>query len=337
MTTPPVRTPYRRRSWLFALVVAALAAGTVGTGAGALSAASALQRSAVPTLAEGEVLPNVVSADWLVDNLDNPDVVVIEVSTEPGLFERGHIPGAINLRWHTDLVDTVRRDLIDKESLQTLLQGAGVGEGSTIVLYGDRNNWFAAWGAWVFNLYGLENVKLLDGGRSLWEAEARELAVAPESPAAGDVVLSDADPALRAFLPEVLEVVETDAAVDLVDIRSADEFSGAIIAPEGIQELSVRAGHIPGAVNVVWGKAVNEDGTFKTLEELQAIYGEVGVDGSKPIITYCRIGERASHTWFVLSQILGYDAAVYDGSWTEWGNTVGVPIENPAGTIWGGV
>ena len=189
----------------------------------------------------------------------------------------------------------------------------------------------------MFNLYGLENVKLLDGGRSLWEAEARELAVAPESPAAGDVVLSDADPALRAFLPEVLEVVETDAAVDLVDIRSADEFSGAIIAPEGIQELSVRAGHIPGAVNVVWGKAVNEDGTFKTLEELQAIYGEVGVDGSKPIITYCRIGE-APVTWFVLSQILGYDvAAVYDGSWTEKGNTVGVPIENPAGTIWGGV
>lgn len=277
----------------------------------------------------------VVSTEWLAENLTNPNVRVVEVSVIPGVYERGHIPEAVNFVWHTDFVDTVTRDIISAENFQTLARAAGINDDSIVVLYGDNNNWFAAWGAWIFNIYGAKDVRILDGGRVKWEAESRELAVVAPTPTEGNFTASDADLSLRAFLPDVLEIVNGEYDSALIDIRSNAEFEGTIFAPEGFQELAVRAGHIPTAVNVPWAQAVNEDGTFKSVEELRALYAAVGVDGSRPIVVYCRIGERASHTWFILSRILGYDARLYDGSWTEWGNTVGVPIENPAGTIWG--
>lgn len=276
-----------------------------------------------------------VTTEWLEANLDNPAVRVIEVSVNPGVFERGHIPGAANFVWHTDLVDTVRRDIASKEKLEGLLRQAGVNADSTIVLYGDTNNWFAAWGAWVLDIYGAENVKLLDGGRKLWEAESRPLSTSAAALAAGNVTLKDANPALRASIADVVAASESGGTA-IVDIRSADEYSGKVIAPEGFKETAVRAGHVPGAVNVPWGKAVQEDGRFKPAEELKALYAEAGIDGSKPIITYCRIGERSSHTWFALAKILGYEVKNYDGSWTEYGNAVGVPVTNPAGTVWTG-
>ncbi len=278
-----------------------------------------------------------VSTQWLADNLEREDVRVIEVSVNPGKFERGHIPGAVNFRWHTDLVDTVSRDIIDRDGFEQLLRDAGVSNDTEIVLYGDSNNWFAAWGAWVFDIYGVDNVRLLDGGRNKWEAEGRPLSIRPTRYDAGDITVAEADDSIRAFLPEVVEIASSsDPSAQLVDIRSAAEYEGRIIAPEGVDELSVRAGHIPGAVNVGWSNAVDEDGTFKSAEELRAIYAEAGVDGSKPVITYCRIGERSSHTWFALSKILGYEVKNYDGSWTEYGNSVGVPVTNLAGTVWGG-
>lgn len=282
-------------------------------------------------------LPEVlVSADWVEQNLENPNVRLIEVSVIPGVFERGHIPGAVNFVWHTDFVDTVRRDIVSAERFQELAQAAGINQDTTVVLYGDNNNWFAAWGAWIFNIYGFENVRLLDGGRVKWEADGRALASVPSEYAAGNFAVSEANLALRARLVNVLDVVEGREAGVLVDIRSPKEYAGEIFAPEGIQELSVRAGHIPGAVNVPWGQNVREDGTFKSVEELRALYAGLGIDGSQPIITYCRIGERAALTWFVLHKLLGYEVALYDGSWTEYGNVVGLPIENPAGTVWGG-
>jgi len=276
-----------------------------------------------------------VTTEWLAENLENPQVRIIEVSVNPGVYERGHISGAVNFVWHTDFVDTLQRNIVSQERLTELAQAAGINADSIVVIYGDTNNWFAAWGAWIFNVYGFEDVRLLDGGRAKWEAEGRELAVVPPTPEAGTWVASEANNDLRAFLPEVLEVVEGEVAADLIDIRSAPEFNGEVFAPEGIQELAIRAGHIPGAVNVPWGQAVNEDGTFKSADALRELYAAVGVDGTEPVIVYCRIGERASHTWFALTQILGYDVQLYDGSWTEYGNTVGLPVENPAGTIWG--
>ncbi len=276
----------------------------------------------------------VVSTEWLAQNLNNPNVRIIEVSVVPGLYERGHIPGAVNFVWTTDFVDTVSRNIIAPERFQELARAAGINNDTTIVLYGDNSNWFAAWGAWVFRQYGAEDVRLLDGSRSKWEAENRELSTrAPTYPPGNFTVQQRSD--LRVFLPDVLKVVHNEDDRVLVDIRSPDEFSGKIFAPEGFQELAVRAGHIPGAVNVPWKQALKDDGTFKSVEELRKLYADAGVDGSKPIITYCRIGERASHTWFVLSEILGYQVALYDGSWTEYGNSVGVPIANPAGTVWG--
>jgi thiosulfate/3-mercaptopyruvate sulfurtransferase len=261
---------------------------------------------------------------------------VIEVSVVPGVYERGHIPGAVNFVWHTDFVDTVSRDIVSGERFQALIQAAGVNQDSTVILYGDNNNWFAAWGAWIFHVYGFEDVRLLNGGRVKWEADGRELSTAAPSYPAGNAVVAEANADLRALLPEVLSVVNGETAGVLVDIRGAAEYNGEIFAPEGVQELAVRAGHIPGAINVPWGQNVREDGTFKSVEELRTLYSDLGIDGSTLIITYCRIGERAALTWFVLSQLLGYEVALYDGSWTEYGNSVGVPVENPAGTIWGG-
>ena len=278
-----------------------------------------------------------VTAEWVQENLNNDSVRIFEVSVDTGVYERGHIPGAVHLDWHTQLVDPVNRDIASREAFQETLRAAGVTDDTTIVLYGDNNNWFAAWGAWVFDVYGLgDQVKLLDGGRKLWEAQGLPLDTAEPQYAASAIEIGERNTALRARLGDVLDAAEGRADIALVDIRSADEYSGKIFAPEGVKELSVRAGHVPGAVNVPWGKAVNEDGTFKSPDELRALYAEVGIDGSKPIITYCRIGERSSHTWFALSRLLGYDVRNYDGSWTEYGNSVGVPVINLAGTVWTG-
>lgn len=275
-----------------------------------------------------------VTTEWLAQNLDNKNVRVIEVSVNPGVYERAHIPGAVNLAWHTDLNDKVRRDIVGREAFESLLSKAGVTPDSTVVLYGDTNNWFAAWGAWVFDIYGVKNVKLLDGGRKKWEAENRVLNNRVPDVVASQYKVLRVNSQLRARLSDALAAAEGKGNAKLLDIRSADEFSGKIFAPVGSQELTVRAGHIPGAANVAWGQAVNEDGTFKSAADLKKLYASAGIDGSKPVITYCRIGERSSHTWFALTKILGYNVKNYDGSWTEYGNAVGVPINNPSGTIW---
>ena len=279
----------------------------------------------------------VAQPDWLEQNIDNPKVRIIEVSTEPGIYERGHIKNSVKLVWHTDLVDTVNRDIISQAKFTTLVQKAGIDEDTTVVLYGDKNNWFAAWGAWIFNIYGQKDVRVLDGGRVKWEKDGRALTTAVPTFKAGNFVAKAADKNLRATLTrDVLPVAKKERKATLIDIRSADEYSGKIFAPAGFQELAVRAGHIPGAINVPWGLNVNSDGTFKTVAELKKLYADKGVTGADQIITYCRIGERSSLTWFVLSEILGFSRVKnYDGSWTEYGNSVGAPISNPAGTIWG--
>ena len=278
----------------------------------------------------------VVQPDWLEKNLDDPKVVVIEVSTEPGIYERGHIRNAVKITWHTDLVDTVNRDVVSAANFQKFAQAAGISQDSTVVLYGDKNNWFAAWGAWIFNLYGAKDVRILDGGRVKWEKDGRALTTAVTTKAKGNFTSTRLDKTMRAtLLQDIIPVAKKRVKVDLIDIRSADEYSGKIFAPAGFQELAVRAGHIPGAINIPWGLNVNADGTFKPVADLKKLYADKGVDGNQPIITYCRIGERSSLTWFVLSEILGYDVKNYDGSWTEYGNTVGVPISNPSVTIWG--
>ncbi|MET3353107.1 UNVERIFIED_ORG: thiosulfate/3-mercaptopyruvate sulfurtransferase [Xanthobacter viscosus] len=313
-----------RRAVTGGIVVAAFSTGALSTGA------SAQQGAPAPG--------PLVEAEWLAKNLDNPKVRVFEVSVDPGLYERGHIPGAVNLNWHTDLVDTVKRDIVSKEKFEALLEKAGVTKDTTIVLYGDNNNWFAAWGGWVFDIYGLgDQVKLLDGGRKYWEKLALPLDTKTPSPTVSDLTLSGPKTELRARLSDVLAAADGKNGTVVVDIRSPDEYSGKLFAPEGSKELSIRAGHVPGAKNVTWSKAVDpETGKFKSKDELKKLYADAGVDGSRPIIVYCRIGERSSHTWYALSRILGYQVKNYDGSWTEYGNSVGVPIANLSGTVWQG-
>ncbi len=296
---------------------------------------TALVASAFPSIgAEHDAL---VSTEWVVKNANNPKVRVIEVSTNTGLFEKGHLPGALNVSWHNDLVDRVKRDIISKEQFEALAARLGLERDTTVVLYGDNSNWFAAWGAWLFTVYGHQDVRLLDGGRQKWEAEKRPYSVEVASVKPTDYKVGKVNSELRAKIGDVVAVAEGREKATLVDIRSADEYSGKVIAPPGFQETAVRAGHVPGALNVPWKSAVNEDGTFKSVEELRKIYGEKGIDGSVPLIVYCRIGERSAHTWFALNRLLGYqNTRQYDGSWTEYGNAVGVPIENPAGTVWTG-
>jgi len=279
----------------------------------------------------------VAQPDWLEQNIDNPKVRIIEVSTEPGVYERGHIKNSVKFVWHTDLVDTVNRDIISQANFTALAQKAGISDDTTVVLYGDKNNWFAAWGAWIFNVYGQKDVRVLDGGRVKWEKDGRALTTAVPTFKAGNFNASAPDKNLRANInKDVLPAAKKVKTATLIDIRSADEYNGKIFAPAGFQELAVRAGHIPGAINIPWGQNVNADGTFKTVAELKKLYADKGVTGDDQIITYCRIGERSSLTWFVLSEILGFQKVKnYDGSWTEYGNTVGAPIDNPAGTIWG--
>jgi thiosulfate/3-mercaptopyruvate sulfurtransferase len=277
-----------------------------------------------------------VNTEWAFKNYADSKVKLLEVSVDPGVFEKGHIPGAQNISWHNDLVDKVRRDIVSKEQFEALASRLGITPDTTVVLYGDNNNWFAAWGAWIFKVYGHKDVRLLDGGRVKWALEKRPYSIEAAPVAATSYKVEKVNSDLRARLVDVVAAAEGKSDVKVVDIRSADEYSGKIIAPPGVQELAIRAGHVPGAINAPWKTASNEDGTFKSAEELKKIYSAKGVDGTKPVIVYCRIGERSAHTWFALSQILGYDVKQYDGSWTEYGNAVGVPINNPVGTVWTG-
>jgi thiosulfate/3-mercaptopyruvate sulfurtransferase len=278
-----------------------------------------------------------VTTEWVFGNLKNPKVRIVEVSVDPGVYEKGHIQGAVGFKWHSELCNPVNRDIVGKENFEKLCSRSGIGNDTTVVLYGDNNNWFACWAYWIFTIYGHKEVKLMNGGRTKWELEKRPWdTTAPVYPAA-EYKAAGVDLGLRARLPDVLAAVEGKEAAALIDVRSPEEYTGKVFAPPGIQELAIRAGHVPTAKNVPWKKSVNDDGTFKTVEELKKIYSDAGADGSRPVICYCRIGERSSHTWFVLKFLLGYkNVRNYDGSWTEYGNAVGVPIENEAGTIWGG-
>jgi thiosulfate/3-mercaptopyruvate sulfurtransferase len=266
-----------------------------------------------------------VSAQWVEDHLDDPKVVLVEVDEDTAAYDKGHIAGAIKLDWTTDLQDQVRRDFVNKAQFESLLSSRGVGNDDTVVLYGGNNNWFAAYAYWYFKLYGHSDLKLLDGGRKKWELESRELTDELPQRAETSYTAQEQDRSIRAFRDEVREAIGKQ---NLVDVRSPDEYAGRLLAPAHLpQEQAQRAGHIPTAASVPWSKAANDDGTFKSDDELRQLYTEAGVDWDKDTIAYCRIGERSSHTWFVLKELLGQENVKnYDGSWTEWGSLVGVPV-----------
>jgi len=273
-----------------------------------------------------------VETDWLSSRLSDPSIRIAEVDVDTAAYDLGHIPGAVAWNWTTQLCDTVTRDILPKKQLETLLSKSGITPETTIVIYGDSNNWFAAWAFWQLKVYGHKDVRLLNGGRKKWIAEGRELTEEVPSYQATQYRAQEPDLALRAFLPGVQEAVK-QGKTTLIDVRSPQEFSGEILAPPGLPETCQRGGHIPGARNVPWGKACNEDGTFKSFDELKSLYGSEGVEAGKAAIAYCRIGERSSHTWFVLKYLLGVNNVKnYDGSWTEWGNLVGAPVERGAAT-----
>jgi thiosulfate/3-mercaptopyruvate sulfurtransferase len=267
-----------------------------------------------------------VTTDWAEKNLNTDGIVFIEVDEVTTAYEGGHIPGAIRLDWTDELTDPVRRDILSNEDFAATLSRKGVRNDDTVILYGGNNNWFAAYAYWEFKLYGHANLKLIDGGRKKWELEGRPLTTDVPVRPATTYEAKDADLSIRAFRDEVLEAI---GKKNLVDVRSPDEFSGKIFAPAHLpQEVAQRAGHITAAINIPWSKAANDDGTFKSDEELTALYREAGLDPSKPTIAYCRIGERSSHSWLVLHELLGYhDVKNYDGSWAEYGSLVGVPID----------
>ncbi len=266
-----------------------------------------------------------VSVQWVEDNLDADGVVIIEVDEDTTSYDKGHIKNAIKLDWTTDLQDQIRRDFVNKEQFEALLSSRGVSNDDTVVLYGGNNNWFAAYAYWYFTLYGHADVKLMDGGRKKWELDSRELTDELPTRAATTYVATEQDRSIRAFRDEVVAAIGTQ---NLVDVRSPDEFAGRLLAPAHLpQEQAQRAGHIPTSVNVPWSKNANDDGTFKSDEQLQALYAEVGFDETKDTIALCRIGERSSLTWFVLQELLGKkNVKNYDGSWTEYGSLVGVPV-----------
>ena len=267
-----------------------------------------------------------VDADWVESHLDDDKVVLVEVDEDTAAYDKNHIRGAVRLDWKKDLQDPVRRDFVDKAQFETLLSQRGIGADDTVVLYGGNNNWFAAYAYWYFKLYGHRDVKLIDGGRKKWELDGRPLSKDPVERPATQYKAKDPDLSIRAFRDEVVASI---GSKNLIDVRSPDEFSGKILAPAHLpQEQAQKGGHVPTAKNIPWSKAANEDGTFKTDEQLAALYAEQGYDESKATIAYCRIGERSSHTWFVLRELLGKpDVKNYDGSWVEYGSLVGVPIE----------
>jgi thiosulfate/3-mercaptopyruvate sulfurtransferase len=274
-------------------------------------------------MARSEVL---VTADWAESNLNAPNTVFVEVDEDASAYDTGHIAGAVKLDWRKDLQDPVIRDFVDAQQFSKLLSDRGISNDDTVVLYGGNNNWFAAYAYWYFKLYGHDNVKLLDGGRKKWELDGRALSSDAVHRDSTSYTAKAPNNKIRAFRDEVLAAI---GEKNLVDVRSPDEFSGKILAPAHLpQEQSQRAGHIPSAINVPWSKAANEDGTFKSDDDLQKLYAGAGLDDSKETIAYCRIGERSSHTWFVLRELLGHgNVKNYDGSWTEYGSLVGAPIE----------
>jgi len=268
-----------------------------------------------------------VTADWVAEHGGDSNVRLVEVDVDTGAYDEGHIAGAVGWNWATQLQDQVRRDVIAKDDLEELLGASGISNDTHVVLYGDNNNWFAAYALWLLELYGHEQVSLMDGGRVKWIADGREITTDAPSVGRASYSASEQDAGLRAQRDEVLAAVAAQAP-QLVDVRSPAEFVGEIIAPPGLPETAQRGGHIPGAINVPWARAVNEDGTFRSADELREIYGGAGVSEGDPAIAYCRIGERSSHTWFVLKYLLGHeDVKNYDGSWTEYGSLIGVPIE----------
>ena len=270
-----------------------------------------------------------VTTDWARQHLDDPKVRFLEVDVDTDSYDKGHLPGATGVNWKSQLTDAVRRDLVSRADLEKLLREAGIDDDTTIVLYGDNNNWFAAWAYWQLRYQGLDNVRLLDGGRIKVEADGLVLTTDAPSHATGSITVpTETREELRAYRQQVIDGVGASDR-DLVDVRSPEEFRGELAAPAHLpQEAAQKRGHIPGAVNVPWATAVAEDGTFKPIDQLRELYAEKGVDGNHEVVAYCRIGERSSHTWFVLHELLGYEhVRNYDGSWTEYGSLVGVPIE----------
>jgi len=286
------------------------------------------RRNMAETYTHPEVL---VDTSWVVSHLNDPKVRIVEVDVDTTSYEKGHVAGAIGWSWQLDLQDRVQRDVVDPRTFAELCRRSGIRPDDTVVLYGDNNNWFAAWAFWQFKYHGHKDVRLMNGGRKKWELEKRPLTTDPPKITRSEYPIPSSDESIRAYRHEVLDTLG-QKRVNLVDVRSPDEFTGKIIAPPGMAETAQRAGHIPGARSIPWSKAANEDGTFKSPEELRKLYQEAGVDFAKPTIAYCRIGERSSHSWFVLRYLLGQkNVKNYDGSWTEWGNLVGAPIEKGEG------
>jgi len=268
-----------------------------------------------------------VTTGWVEDNLGKPGIVVCEVDVDTKAYDEGHVPGAIAWNWTTELCDTVKRDIIPKEKLEKLLGASGIAPQTTVILYGDNNNWFAAWAFWQLKIYGHKDARIMNGGRKKWLEEGREVSKDKPQPKPATYSAKAPDFSIRSYLPDVQQAMKTKGAA-LVDVRSPAEFTGELLSPPGLPETCQRGGHIPGARSIPWGKACNEDGTFKQAADLKKLYGSEGVTPEKPVIAYCRIGERSSHTWYVLKYLLGYkDVRNYDGSWTEWGNLVGAAIE----------
>jgi thiosulfate/3-mercaptopyruvate sulfurtransferase len=270
-----------------------------------------------------------VSTEWAAQHLSDSNVRLVEVDVDTTAYDQGHIPGAVGWNWQTQLQDNIRRDLISKQELERLLGRSGISNDTTVLLYGDNNNWFAAYAFWQLKYYGHKDVKLINGGRKKWIREGLPLTTDPVHVEPTTYRATDPDESVRARKEHVQEVQQKRRRAQLVDVRSVDEFTGKILAPPGLAETALRAGHIPGAVNIPWAEAANDDGTFKSFDELKALYESKGILGEDETIAYCRIGERSSHTWFVLKYLLGYEKVRnYDGSWTEWGNLVGAPIVN---------
>jgi thiosulfate/3-mercaptopyruvate sulfurtransferase len=278
----------------------------------------------VPGYAKDDVL---VSADWAKARLDDPSVRFVEVDVDTTAFDQSHIPGAVGWNWTSQLADGVRRDIASREEFSELLSQSGIGPDTTIVLYGDNNNWFAAWAYWQLKLYGHRDVRLLNGGRKYWLDHNLPITTDGATYPATGYQLGEPDFGFRAFRDDILPRLG-DGSLALVDVRSPAEFNGEVIAPPGMTETAQRAGHIPGAASIPWAQTVREDGTFKDQDDLAALYASKGITADKDVIAYCRIGERSSHSWFVLHELLGFERVRnYDGSWTEWGSMVGVPIE----------
>ena len=269
-----------------------------------------------------------VSTQWVAEHLNDPKIRLVEVDVDTSAYDQGHIQGAVGWNWQTQLQDNIRRDLIDKKTLEALLGRSGISNDTTVILYGDNNNWFAAYALWQLKYYGHKDARLMNGGRKKWVEEKRPLATEAPRISPATYRASGPDESIRARKEDVFALVERRKPGELVDVRSVDEFTGKVIAPPGMTETAQRGGHIPNAANIPWAQAANEDGTFKSAEALRQLYQSKGITGASEIIAYCRIGERSSHTWFVLKYLLGYDRVRnYDGSWTEWGNLVGAPIE----------